>query len=788
MSKSFRKYAFFLLLLAAAFACGPRTTIPAASTPTPTATITGTPTPTSIPSPHGQIAYGSWDIDEDTQVVLMDLQTGQVTNLTAGSGGEYSRPVWSPDQQRLAMREDINMDGGGIAMMDVRLEGGRPAGSAPVELFHGFADGPTWSPDGSRVAFASTHETGHWTAYTVNLLGSAPVRIPGIPQNATDLAWSPDGMWIAFSTYDNPSEQIKDIYLIHPDGTGLTRLTNTPDADEDGPAWSPDSRQIAFSGRSRSDTVGPKDIFRMNADGTGVVNVTTDPASEFDPAWSPDGTQIAFTSTRHEVNDGNYEIYIINVDGTGELRLTNNRTTDRWPTWRTAPAGTDYGACAPSAAFVTDVTIPAGTRFTGPQEFTKVWRIRNNGSCAWAPAGYGLRFGDGEMMGGAAYLPLPGAIQPGDTAELSLALTAPASAGRHSGTWVLYDNSGHPVPGPDGLPLALPVTIEVLPPSTAALPNALYFLSDRSGSTQLWRLETDGTTFTQITNEPAAVEAYTLSPTGESIAFVSQHQLFIIRRDGTGRRVVADFGEDRGGSPVFAPDGRLAYARGGVRIYNPSTGEDHLLIANNSDESPASFATYFPRKWSPDGTKLLVLIGRYEWAEAGILSADGSVLATSDYSDMFAWMNDSLSVLLASAVFPMMGGMDPGLQRLSASGASSLLVDDAFVWLPFQRPDSQLAYFVSRPAAMDVTAYNLQLVASAADGSGEHTLRSVVLTLDSRDTFSGQWWLDGSAVAVRIVRPASGVKETLLIPAGDDPIVFLMSDGLAMTWDPYRAA
>ncbi len=199
MPKFFRKYGLFLLLLAAALACGPRTAIPAISSPTPTPTISATPTPTSIPSPRGQIAYGASTQTGDLQVVLMDLQTGNVTNLTAGSGGEYYRPVWSPDGNRLAMREDISMDGGGIAMMDVGMEGGRPTGSAPVELFHGFGDGPTWSPDGSRVAFVSTHETGHWTAYTVDLLGSAPVRIPGIPQNATDLAWSPDGTWIAFA-------------------------------------------------------------------------------------------------------------------------------------------------------------------------------------------------------------------------------------------------------------------------------------------------------------------------------------------------------------------------------------------------------------------------------------------------------------------------------------------------------------------------------------------------------------------------------------------------------------
>jgi Tol biopolymer transport system component len=786
MPRNTRKYPFFFLLLLAAFACGPRITIPAGSSPTPTPTITHTATPTPIPSPLGQIAYGSSTFNGDSQVVLMDLQTGNVTSLTAGFAGEYYRPVWSPDGQRLAMREEISMGGGGIAMMDVRLEGGRPVGSPPVELYHGFGDGPTWSPDGNRVAFVSTHDTGHWTGYTVDLLGSAPMLIPGIPQNATDLAWSPDGAWIAFSAYDNPSEQIKDIYIIHPDGTGMTRLTDTPDADEDGPAWSPDGLQIAYSGRSRGETVGTRDIYRMNADGSGIARVTSDPASELDPAWSPDGTKIAFTSTRHDANDGNYEIYIINTDGTGELRLTNNLTTDRWPTWRNIPAGISYGACAAQATFISDVTIPAGTRFTSPQEFTKVWRIQNSGACAWAPAGFGLRFGDGETMGGAAYLAMPGAIQPGDTIDLALALTAPASPGTHSGSWVLFDNTGHAVAGPDALPLTLPVTIEVLPPSTSVLPSALYFLSDQSGTVQIWRLESDGATRTQITHEPAPIGDFALSNDGGTIAFVCQNQLITIRRDGTDRGVLSDFGEDHGGSPAFSPDGRLAYARNGIRVYNPSSGADQLLIANQAGGSPADFATYAPREWSPDGSKLLVTVGYYEGAGIGILSGtDGSILATGPYTEMFAWTNDSLSAYLASSTYAMMAGMDPGLQRLAASGASSVLIDGGYIWWPFHRPDGQLAYFVSRPAGMDVSAYSVQMVASAADGTGEHSLRGAALPLDIRDYFYGDWSSDGGAFAARILRFASGSEEIILIPAGDDPPLYLMSEGSGITWDPY---
>ena len=56
---------------------------------------------------------------------------------------------------------------------------------------------------------------------------------------------------------------------------------------------------------------GNAEIYVINADGSGLTNLTNDPGNDYDPDWSPDGRQIAFSSTR----DGNYEIYVMNADG-----------------------------------------------------------------------------------------------------------------------------------------------------------------------------------------------------------------------------------------------------------------------------------------------------------------------------------------------------------------------------------------------------------------------------------------------------------------------------------------
>jgi len=784
MPRHFRILTLFVLLPAFQLSCKLSTST-ATPEPTPSPTTAQTPTPTPIPGPHGQIAYGSMSTGGgQTQVVLMDLDSGDVTSLTENFTGEFNRPVWSPDGSKLAMRGEITSSAGGIAVMDVLLQDGRPIGSAPVSLVSQFADSPTWSPDGSRVAYVTTGNSGHWTSYTTGLTGSSQESIPGIPPGATDLAWSPDGEWIAFTWYADSPHQIHDLYKIHPDGTGLLRLTSTPDADEDMPAWSPDGAQIAYSYRGRPESeVGQRDIYRMNADGSGIERVTGDKADEFDPAWSPDGAQIAFTSTRNEAGDSNYEIYIINIDGTGELRLTNNSVTDRWPTWRRTPAGTSYADCRAGAKFIDDVTIPEGTRFASPQKYSKVWRIQNDGDCGWAPAGYGLRFADGETMSGPAYLPLSGAIQPGETVDLALELTAPDSPGAHRGKWTLFDNAGRPVPGPDGNPLTLAVGIETAAPSNSTLPSPLYFRSERGGSWQIWRLETDGATFRQISNESVPVGPFDVSPADGSLAFVSGTQLILTDRDGGNRRVVAEFGEIRGGSPAWSPDGRLAYAWNGIHVYQPATGEDRLLKANGSTQSMGGIAIYSPRSFSPDGSKLLAAVGYYEGSDLAILSAaDGAELAHAPYTGMYAWTGNGLALYLASATYPMMSGMDPGLQWVTTAGTLAPLIKNAFVWWPYQRPGAQLVYFVSRPAGMTVSQYAVTMSIAAADAGGERALRVRPIPLDVRDSFIAAWTADGSAAVVRIVRPASGSREVLILPAGDGPAVFLSADGSEWHW------
>jgi ABC-type branched-subunit amino acid transport system substrate-binding protein len=119
-----------------------------------------------------------------------------------------------------------------------------------------------------------------------------------------------------------------EIYVMNGDGSGLINLTNDP-SDDDLPAWSPDGTRVVFC--TRRD--GNYEIYAMNADGSGKTNLSQNPLEDCSSSWSPDGMQIAFASDR----DGNNEIYVMNADGSGQTRLTDNPALDIFPNW--APDG-----------------------------------------------------------------------------------------------------------------------------------------------------------------------------------------------------------------------------------------------------------------------------------------------------------------------------------------------------------------------------------------------------------------------------------------------------------------
>ncbi len=132
--------------------------------------------------------------------------------------------------------------------------------------------------------------------------------------------WSPDGRQIVFQS--NRIDGNREIYIMNADGTGLRRLTFAP-GDDQTPVWSPDGAWIAF----QSHRDGNPEIYIMRPDGSGQANLTNDPVEDSHPKWSPDGRWIIFDCPVEGDND---EIWEMNIDGSELHRITDDPSRDTY--------------------------------------------------------------------------------------------------------------------------------------------------------------------------------------------------------------------------------------------------------------------------------------------------------------------------------------------------------------------------------------------------------------------------------------------------------------------------
>jgi Tol biopolymer transport system component len=213
---------------------------------------------------------------------------------------------------------------GAFALYTVKKDGTEQL-SIPHLTYNGYPSFlcPSWSPDGTRIAFVNQYDA----LWITRPDGTDPRRVfaGAAPECAR---WSPDGTRLAFVNDRNHETEGVDgrleIYLVNPDGGGLTNLTNPLESDYE-PVWSPDGTRLAFARAG-----GVSGIFHMQPDGTGIVRLTSGVGIYPKMVWSPDGTQLAFVSGFATQRD----IYVINADGRGLRNLTNSPEDEYELDWR----------------------------------------------------------------------------------------------------------------------------------------------------------------------------------------------------------------------------------------------------------------------------------------------------------------------------------------------------------------------------------------------------------------------------------------------------------------------
>jgi TolB protein len=172
---------------------------------------------------------------------------------------------------------------------------------------------------------------------TKYLLGAAAAAAVAVIAGATPAhaAFPGQNGKIAFASFDGvDDESTSDIYTMNPNGRHLLNLTPDSPANDDFPRWSADGRMIVFwSTRTGPDNpTGDQEIFVMNANGSGLRQVTDNTVDDGAPAWSPNGHRLVFH--RWLDNDSQADLMTVRVNGTGERNLTRSPgILDRQPVW-----------------------------------------------------------------------------------------------------------------------------------------------------------------------------------------------------------------------------------------------------------------------------------------------------------------------------------------------------------------------------------------------------------------------------------------------------------------------
>lgn len=266
--------------------------------------------------------------------------TGTTLLVDAFNDGT-GEPAWSPDGRRLAFvsrRHQVYGFPGDLAVYVMNADG---SGLARLTNSPAPDEWPAWSPDGTKIAFnrftclnPDCTQQGYRAVYTVNVDGTGLTRLTdpvGVGEDEWP-TWSPDGTKIAFVRSTDTTAS--DVYVMNADGSNMIRLTDGQHPVRT-PAWSPDGLRIAFS-RAPFQAANPDfDLYIMNADGSHVRQLTNGPSADWSPSWSPDGQRLVFYS---EGRDPVQSIFIIGADGSGLTRVTDNPYGVTAPNWSHAPS------------------------------------------------------------------------------------------------------------------------------------------------------------------------------------------------------------------------------------------------------------------------------------------------------------------------------------------------------------------------------------------------------------------------------------------------------------------
>lgn len=434
----------------------------------------------------------------------------------------------------------------------------------PFTSFAGQKSRPVFSPDGNQIAFYWSGDISNEPGIYVKLIDAGtPLRLASLSgAGESDIAWSPDGRAIAFLRRGSGG----GIFSVPALGGSERKLTDLAGDF----AWSPDGKTLAIVNRDSPESPSGISLFSLE---TGATRKLTTPptgsSGDRSPAWSPDGKTLAFLRSPHsQVSD----VYSISIQGGEPKRLTFDNLELR--------DGLAWTANGHEVIY----SSPRGG-------LPSLWRV--------SAAGGGTR----RLIGTGDYAFDPSVARQGERLAyvyrrvdrniwLAAGPNSPGSNARDKAPVKLIASSRDEVSpqfSPDG--------------------KRIVFVSDRSGSKEIWVCASDGQQAVQLTNFGGSHTGTPhWSPDGKQIAFDSrpegQTDIYAVSAEGgRPRRVTTENSEDV--MPSWSRDGRWIYfgsrRSGDWQVWKaPAEGGQAIQVTKNGGyeafESPDGKFVYYAKR------------------------------------------------------------------------------------------------------------------------------------------------------------------------------------------------